>query len=59
MKRFLFFRFDYKFICISQEEPDQYLEFEPVITDLDRLVDSVRRTASSRSEEDEARLERF
>ena len=60
MKRFLFFSLlIISSSAFSQEEPDQYLEFEPVITDLDRLVDSVRRTASSRSEEDEARLERF
>tara|TARA_B100000925_G_scaffold48950_1_gene31896 strand:+ start:1013 stop:2389 length:1377 start_codon:yes stop_codon:yes gene_type:complete len=60
MRRFLFFSLlIISSSAFSQEEPDQYLEFEPVITDLDRLVDSVRRTASSRSEEDEARLERF
>ena len=32
---------------------------EPIITDLDRLVESVKKTASSRSAEDNARLQRF
>ena len=32
---------------------------EPIITDLDRLVESVKKTASSRSAEDNERLQRF
>ena len=41
----------------AQEDPEQLVE--PIITDLDRLVDSVKKTASSRSAEDNARLQRF
>ena len=41
----------------AQEDPEQLAE--PIITDLDRLVESVKQTASSRSVEDNARLQRF
>ena len=41
----------------AQEDPEQLVE--PIITDLDRLVESVKQTASSRSAEDNARLQRF
>ena len=41
----------------AQESVDQPVE--PIITDLDRLVESVKKTASSRSAEDNARLQRF
>ena len=41
----------------AQEAVEQPLE--PIITDLDRLVESVKKTASSRSAEDNARLQRF
>ena len=41
----------------AQEDPEQLAE--PIITDLDRLVESVKQTASSRSAEDNARLQRF
>ena len=36
----------------AQEDPEQLVE--PIITDLDRLVESVKQTASSRSAEDNA-----
>ena len=41
----------------AQEDSEQLVE--PIITDLDRLVESVKQTASSRSAEDNARLQRF
>ena len=41
----------------AQESVEQPVE--PIITDLDRLVESVKKTASSRSAEDNARLQRF
>ena len=41
----------------AQESAEQPVE--PIITDLDRLVESVKKTASSRSAEDNARLQRF
>ena len=41
----------------AQETVEQPVE--PIITDLDRLVESVKKTASSRSAEDNARLQRF
>ena len=41
----------------AQESVEQPIE--PIITDLDRLVESVKKTASSRSAEDNARLQRF
>ena len=41
----------------AQEDSEQLAE--PIITDLDRLVESVKKTASSRSAEDNARLQRF
>ena len=41
----------------AQEDSEQ--PAEPIITDLDRLVESVKKTASSRSAEDNARLQRF
>ena len=41
----------------SQENIEQPVE--PIITDLDRLVESVKKTASSRSAEDNARLQKF
>ena len=41
----------------AQEDSEQ--PAEPIITDLDRLVESVKKTASSRSAEDNARLQTF
>ena len=41
----------------AQESVEQPIE--PIITDLDRLVESVKKTASSRSAEENARLQRF
>ena len=41
----------------AQDNAEQLAE--PIITDLDRLVESVKKTASSRSAEDNARLQRF
>ena len=41
----------------AQESVEQPIE--PIITDLDRLVESVKKTASSRSAEDNASLQRF
>ena len=43
--------------AFAQESVEQPVE--PIITDLDRLVESVKKTASSRSAEDNARLQRF
>ena len=43
--------------AFAQEDTAQ--PAEPIITDLDRLVESVKKTASSRSAEDNARLQRF
>ena len=34
-------------LAFAQEDPEQAIE--PIITDLDRLVESVKKTASSRS----------
>ena len=44
-------------VAFSQENTVEPVE--PVITDLDRLVESVKRTANSRSAEDNARLQKF
>ena len=44
-------------LAFAQEDTAQLAE--PIITDLDRLVESVKKTASSRSAEDNARLQRF
>ena len=44
-------------LAFAQEDTVQ--PAEPIITDLDRLVESVKKTASSRSAEDNARLQRF
>ena len=44
-------------LAFAQEDPEQAIE--PIITDLDRLVESVKKTASSRSAEDNARLQKF
>ena len=44
-------------LAFSQEDSEQAIE--PIITDLDRLVESVKKTASSRSAEDNARLQKF
>ena len=44
-------------VAFSQENTIEPVE--PVITDLDRLVESVKRTANSRSAEDNARLQKF
>jgi biopolymer transport protein ExbB len=44
----------FAFSQVNVEQPA-----EPIITDLDRLVESVKKTASSRSAEDNARLQRF
>ena len=44
-------------LAFAQEDTAQ--PAEPIITDLDRLVESVKKTASSRSAEDNARLQRF
>ena len=54
--RFLPFLLITSFV-FAQEVVEQSLE--PIITDLDRLVESVKKTASSRSAEDNARLQRF
>ena len=54
--RFLPFLLITSFV-FAQEAVEQSLE--PIITDLDRLVESVKKTASSRSAEDNARLQRF
>ena len=54
--RFLPFLLITSFV-FAQEAIEQPLE--PIITDLDRLVESVKKTASSRSAEDNARLQRF
>ncbi len=44
-------------LAFAQDDTSQLVE--PIITDLDRLVESVKKTASSRSAEDNARLQRF
>ena len=44
-------------LAFPQDDTSQLAE--PIITDLDRLVESVKKTASSRSAEDNARLQRF
>ena len=54
--RFLPFLLITSFV-FAQEVVEQSLE--PIITDLDRVVESVKKTASSRSAEDNARLQRF
>ena len=44
-------------LIFAQDNIEQPVE--PIITDLDRLVESVKKTASSRSAEDNARLQKF
>ena len=45
------------FVVFSQENSMEPLE--PIVTDLDRLVESVKKTANTRSAEDNLRLQRF
>ena len=54
--RFLPFLLISSFV-FSQENIEQ--PAEPIITDLDRLVESVKKTASYRSTEDNARIHKF